>query len=136
MIERLVARSSGPVLVVATGRNEFADVHPGWTARAGTSQVGWEALTEAHAEDLVRELLPSAGEELSTIILAAAEGNPFFTEEIVLHLIDQRVLVRRDSELIEVGRPARVVIPDTVRALLATRVDSLPTDAGGFAPHR
>jgi class 3 adenylate cyclase len=128
MIERLVARSSGPVLVVATTRNEFADVHPGWTARAGTSQVGLEALTETHAEDLVRDLLPSASEELSTIILAAAEGNPFFAEEIVLHLIDQRVLVRRDSELIEVGRPARVAIPDTVRALLATRVDSLPTD--------
>ncbi len=128
MIERFVARSSGPVLIVATARNELADVHPGWTAWPGASQVSLELLTEAQAQELVRELLPTAGKEVGTTILEIAEGNPFFAEEIVLHLIDQGVLARRDSEVVEVGRPGRAAIPDTVRALLATRVDSLPAD--------
>jgi class 3 adenylate cyclase/tetratricopeptide (TPR) repeat protein len=126
MIEHLVSRAAGPILVVATARHEFAELRPGWSERRAMSLLGLEALTEAQAEELVHELLPSVGEALRRMVLEAAEGNPFFAEEIVRHLIDRGVLMRRDSEVVESSRPPDLAIPDTIRALLATRIDGLP----------
>ncbi len=69
------------------------------------------------------------GSKLRKNVLAAAEGNPFFAEEIVRHLIDEGVLARSDGAIVEAGAEAsRVTLPDTVRALLAARVDALPAE--------
>ncbi len=128
MMEHLVSRAAGPILIVATARHEFAKLRPGWSGRPAMSSIGLEPLTHAQGEELVRELLPSASEALRRTVLGAAEGNPFFAEEIVRHLIDQGILVRRGSEVLEAARPPRLAIPDTVRALLATRIDALPAE--------
>src|SRR5438034_515497 len=128
MLEYLISRAAGPILIVATARHEFAELRPGWSGRPAMSLVGLEPLTETQAEELVRELLPLASEALRRTVLGAAEGNPFFAEEIVRHLIDRGVLERRGSEVVE-GAPAPdLAIPDTVRALLATRIDGLPAE--------
>jgi class 3 adenylate cyclase/tetratricopeptide (TPR) repeat protein len=126
MMEHLVSRAAGPILIVATARHEFVELRSGWSGRPAMSLVGLEALTETQADELVRELLPSVGEGLRGMVLGSAEGNPFFAEEIVRHLIDRDVLVRRNSEIVEGARPLDLTIPDTVRALLATRIDGLP----------
>jgi hypothetical protein len=128
MVEHLVARSTGPALILATARPEFAELRPRWSSRPGMSQIGLEPLGGADADKFVTELLPRAGEELREQILASAEGNPFFAEEIVRHLADKGVLVREDGELVEVAPAAAVSLPDTVRALLAARVDALPPE--------
>jgi class 3 adenylate cyclase len=128
MIEHLFSRSTGPVFIVATGRPELAQLRAGWSARPGMSQISLEPLSEPHAEDLLNELLPSVGTGLRQRILAAAEGNPLFTEEIVAHLIDEGVLARTPDGIAEVTPDATVRIPDTVRSLLAARVDALPAE--------
>jgi class 3 adenylate cyclase len=126
MIEHLVSRSTGPVFMVATGRPELAQLRAGWSARPGMSQISLEPLSDSHAAQLLHELLPSVGPGLRQRILAAAEGNPLFAEEIAAHLIDQGVLSRTPDGIAEVAPDATVTIPDTVRALLAARVDALP----------
>lgn len=53
-------------------------------------------------------------EALTQIILAKAEGNPFFLEELT-----QAVLERADVL-------AEVVVPDTIQGVLMARIDRLP----------
>jgi hypothetical protein len=128
MVEHLVSRSSGPVFLVATARPELADIRPGWSGRAGMSQLSLEPLSETHADQLIEELLPSVGFGLRRRVLAAAEGNPLFAEEIVAHLVDQGALAHAPGGLVEVADEVAVTIPDTVRTLLAARVDGLPAE--------
>jgi len=128
MVERLHARSTGPLFILATGRPELAELRPGWSARPRMSHIGLEPLSDTHAEELVGELAPGLGPELRKRVLAAAEGNPLFVEEIVEHLVDQGVLARTGGEIVEVAPEAEVTIPDTVRAVLAARVDALPSN--------
>jgi class 3 adenylate cyclase len=128
MVEHLVARSTGPALIIATARPELAELRPNWSSRPGMSLIGLEPLAGADAETLVAELLPRAEQALRRQVLAAAEGNPFFAEEIVRHLADEGVLVRKDGELVEAAPAAALTLPDTVRALLAARVDALPPE--------
>ena len=112
MLEGIVARSEGPIMVLATARPAFAEAHPGWSYRGGMSQIGLEPLTQAQSRELVERLLPNAGTALRERVTAMAEGNPFFTQEIAHHLGE------------EAEPPA--VIPNSVRALLAARIDGLP----------
>jgi class 3 adenylate cyclase len=128
MIEHLVSRSTGPVFMVVTGRPELAQLRAGWSARPGMSLISLEPLSDSQAEQLLYELLPSVGSGLRQRILAAAEGNPLFAEEIAAHLIDQGVLARTPDGIAEVAPDATVTIPDTVRSLLAARVDALPPE--------
>jgi DNA-binding SARP family transcriptional activator len=111
MVEQLVARSAGPLLIVATARPELLEVRPAW-ARTAT-QLTLEPLTHAETRSLVIELLPGAAPALHDRVVAAAEGNPFFAEELANHLIDH-------------GPVNDVPIPTSVRAVLAARVDGLP----------
>lgn len=128
MLEHMASRSTGPLLIVATARPEFAESRPGWSGRSGMSQISLEPLPEADLRALLDELLPVVGSDLRERVLAAAEGNPFFAEEIVRHLLDQGLLEQRDEGLVEADGEAPVTIPDTVRALLAARVDGLVPD--------
>jgi predicted ATPase/DNA-binding SARP family transcriptional activator len=119
ILERLVSRTAGPLLIVATARPEFAGTRPSWSSTAGMSQIGLEPLTEAQSRELVENLLPSATAELRDRVAIPAEGNPFFAEEIVRHLIGDGTR--------EAGREsASTPIPNSVRALIASRIDALP----------
>ena len=62
--------------------------------------------------ELVSELLPQADAQMRERLVATAEGNPFFAEELARHVSDE------PRDLVE--------IPNTVRAVLAARVDGLP----------
>src|SRR4051812_27345662 len=111
-LDLMVTRSSGPLLLVVTARREMAERHTRWRARPGMSQVPIEPLDEAVSRGLVTELLPEADEDVRERVLATAEGNPFFAEELARHISDHD------------GDPA--AIPSTVRAVLAARIDELP----------
>ncbi|HEV2812407.1 MAG TPA: AAA family ATPase, partial [Solirubrobacteraceae bacterium] len=111
MVELLVARTDGPVLVVCTARPEFAEANPAWGVRSAGSQVSLEPLAEAEMRSLVGDLLPGEDAARRERAAAAAEGNPFFAEEIAAHLADD-------------GDAA--AIPASVRTLLAARIDGLP----------
>jgi DNA-binding SARP family transcriptional activator/tetratricopeptide (TPR) repeat protein len=119
ILERLVSRTAGPLLIVATARPEFAGTRPSWSSTPGMSQIGLEPLTQAQSRELVENLLPSVTAELRDRVAIPAEGNPFFAEEIVRHLADDATS--------QIGsRGASTPIPNSVRALIASRIDALP----------
>lgn len=113
VLERIAARSLGPLLVLCTARAEFVESHAGFGATGGhLSTVALRPLTETASTQLVSAL--TAGTPVPEArrheILATAEGNPFFLEQLVAHVAE--------------GAPES--LPDTVLSVLAARVDALP----------
>jgi predicted ATPase len=71
---------------------------------------------------LATERLP---EELKTLIVEKAEGNPFFVEEIVKSLREVGA-IRRVEDHYELAKPLEeVVIPDRIQDVLMARIDRL-----------
>jgi DNA-binding SARP family transcriptional activator len=119
ILERLVSRAAGPLLIVATARPEFAGTRPGWSSTPGMSQIGIEPLTEAQSRELIDNLLPNVTSDLRDRVAIPAEGNPFFAEELVHHLVDDQPSEAGSDS-------AATPIPTSVRALIASRIDVLP----------
>jgi len=126
-----------PVLVLLSSRLERAAA--GWHLIAGARDVFGDALTEIRLEplslddsrtlvsNLLRiESLPPATRDL---VLAKAEGNPFFVEEVVRMLIDRGAIVRDGERWIATELVAAVEIPDTLQGLLLARIDRLPQES-------
>jgi hypothetical protein len=65
-------------------------------------------------------------ETLRRDLVATADGNPLFLEEIIRRLIDGGVLVRKGSGW-HVSGTLPTALPDTVLAVLGARIDALPT---------
>jgi DNA-binding SARP family transcriptional activator/tetratricopeptide (TPR) repeat protein len=112
MLERIVAYTEGPLMLLATARPEFAaEAQPAWGNAVGMSQIALERLSAGQSLELVQELLPDAGADVHGRVAERAEGNPFFVEELARH----------------VGSGSTGgTIPDSVRTLLAARIDALP----------
>jgi class 3 adenylate cyclase len=115
----LSARVGGPLMVLATSRPEGVTLEGGETVRL-------EPLAGADRERLLVELLGSEPPSALRAIVARAEGNPFFIEEILSTLIDRGLLVHESDRWTLDELPPGFALPDSVRALLAARIDLLP----------
>jgi len=103
-----------PILVLCIARPELLDGRPNWGGgKLNAATVLLEPLAADEADTLVSNLLNGspAGHALRARILEAAEGNPLFVEEMV-------ALLRNSSD-------SAVVVPPTIHALLAARLDQL-----------
>lgn len=132
MLERIAARTDGPLVLLTTARPEFAESHPGFPAggEAGTA-ISLRPLTDRQGGEMLERLLEVAElpEALRAEILGKSEGNPFFVEEIIQRLIDEGALTQDGDRWRAVRAIDVAPIPDSVQALLAARVDALaPTE--------
>jgi predicted ATPase len=85
---------------------------------AGIGRIQRGELLAALLEDAV-ELRP-----LKRLIIERTGGNPFFIEEMLQALFDERILVR--NGLVKVTRSlSQIRIPPTVQGILAARIDRL-----------
>jgi class 3 adenylate cyclase len=129
MVERLLARSVGPILLMATARPEFAEANQTFAADVNEAvAVSLRPLNRRQGATLLSGLL--LGYELPSSIeaeiLETAEGNPLFVEEIVSRLIEAGTLTQEDGHWRSSGGGTRLEIPDTIQGLLAARIDGLP----------
>jgi eukaryotic-like serine/threonine-protein kinase len=85
-------------------------------------------LGEADIEDLVadRAAVRSAPPELVTFCRERAGGHPQFIEELIKELVDSGALVVANGAVVELSVEGAVVVPRSLRALLASRVARLP----------
>ncbi|HEY4634253.1 MAG TPA: adenylate/guanylate cyclase domain-containing protein, partial [Candidatus Limnocylindrales bacterium] len=129
-LTRMAGRSSGPVLIVATARPDFAEAQPGFGASVtGFTAISLNPLSSEQSVTLVEGLLAIADlpDDRRQAIVDRAEGNPFFIEEIVRRLIDEGAIVRDGDRWRATERARSMALPDTIHALLAARIDSLTT---------
>ena len=132
LLEELADRTQGPVLFICTARPELTARRTAWGGgRHSFSSVLLEPLPEADAARLVELLLTvdDLPADVNQAILDRAEGNPFFLEEILRHLIDESRIVTSNGRWRAAADIGHVEIPDTVQAVLAARMDLLsPAD--------
>src|SRR3979409_507453 len=72
------------------------------------------------------ESLPPATRDL---VLAKAEGNPFFVEEVIRMLVDRGAIVHEGDRWIATDKVSDVGIPDPLRALLLAGIDRRPPES-------
>jgi class 3 adenylate cyclase/tetratricopeptide (TPR) repeat protein len=128
LLEELAGRVVGPTMIIAPSRPELTQRRPGWGGgRRNYTGVSLEPLSREDAQRLVGFLLTveELPDPVRDRILARAEGNPFFLEEIIRQLIDEKQIVRRGNRWTAAEAIGEVVIPDTVQAVLAARIDLL-----------
>jgi class 3 adenylate cyclase/tetratricopeptide (TPR) repeat protein len=128
ILEDLAEHVASPALVLCTARADLLRTRPGWGGgKLNFSSISLSPLTHDEGAQLVEHLLDveELPTELKERILARADGNPFFLEEILRRLIDQELLTR-DSGRWRAGEGiADVEIPDTVQGVILARIDLL-----------
>jgi class 3 adenylate cyclase len=126
LLEELMDRVEAPVVFLCSARRQLITERPGWGARSRNfSRIMLEPLGDEESRRLLNLLLEdeqgvpvSVGDR----ILERAGGNPFFLEQIVNHLAEER---RAAREPVGTGFLEEVDIPDTVQAVLTARIDLL-----------
>jgi class 3 adenylate cyclase len=124
------------VVVFVTRQDKEA---PGWKliqqaheiAGVGATELYLAPLSETDSKQLVSNLLEveALPENLRGLILAKAEGNPFFVEEVIRMLIDRGGIQRQDSQWVVTREIQNIEIPDTLQGVLTARIDRLPEEA-------
>jgi hypothetical protein len=89
---------AAPLLVVAVARPVFFERRPGWgEGETAFRKITLAPLSRRASRMLVEEILQRVNDlpdALRDLIVDAAEGNPFYVEEMVKMLIDQGVIER------------------------------------------
>ncbi|WP_188131181.1 AAA family ATPase [Paraburkholderia panacisoli] len=101
----------------------------GWGQKSYCTQLRLDALDQVEAPRLLMSLL---GDDLSLsplkqLILEKTEGNPFFMEEIVQTLAEEKLLLGPRGRYRIETTPTTLHMPTTVQGVLAARMDRLPT---------
>jgi len=115
---------SARILLVVTYRPEYE--HP-WGRKSYYAQVAVHPFAHGMATELLRDLLGDSSEvaALSSHLIDRTEGNPFFLEECVRHLVETGLLTGQRGSYRLTGRDTGWEVPVTVQALLAARIDRL-----------
>ncbi len=120
-------RRRSAVMLVVTQRPDFKRA---WHTNATQTSLRLLPLRDADARLIVEARAGGpVPEELERRILDAADGNPFFLEEITRSLVEQETLVG-DENGVQLTRPvSEIAIPGTVQELIGARLDRLTPSA-------
>jgi class 3 adenylate cyclase/tetratricopeptide (TPR) repeat protein len=130
-IEHLLEWSRGvPLLVVTLARPELADRRPDWgTKTRNLAKLALQPLTDEAMRALLDGFVPGLPEGAVRAILARADGMPLYAVETVRALVAEGRLERDGGAYRPVGELGELAIPDTLRSLIASRLDALdPAD--------
>jgi eukaryotic-like serine/threonine-protein kinase len=102
-----------PLVMLALARPEFLEDRPSWGGRLPSySSIPLEPLAEEDSRALAGQLLGGEGDEVNRLV-ASAEGNPLFIEELA-------------ASLTEGATTAAGGLPTNVRSIVSARLDALP----------
>ena len=124
-LARLVDSIAGaPILVLATYRPGY---RPPWLEKSYATQVTLQPLSSQESLQVIRAVLQTetVPDPMAQTILAKAQGNPFFLEEIAQTLVEQGSLGRARGEAL----PPALQLPPTLQGVLAARIDHLAAES-------
>lgn len=120
--------ASTPALLILTHR-------PGYShalgERAGVNRLAVGQLDAEESALLTRSVLEVGNlpPELERLIAGRAEGNPFYVEEVSRALVEAGVVAPSNGSYRLVRPIEEVQIPDTIQAVILSRIDRLEHDA-------
>ena len=117
LLDHVLDLGRGPILLIAIARPELEDIRPDWPACASLALVRLDALVETDAATLLDHLAgtaPGAG--------IGGRRRALFVEQFVAYATDEALAGRPTLD----ERTAVDLIPPTIGALLAARLDRLP----------
>ena len=127
-IDHLLEWSRGaPLVVLALARPELVERRPGLgSATRHFHSLPLEPLPGDAMHELLAGLVTDLPHEAAAAIVARADGIPLYAVETVRMLIAEgRLELTAEGAWRAVGRLEKLAIPDTLRSLIASRLDSL-----------
>ncbi|HEX5466967.1 MAG TPA: adenylate/guanylate cyclase domain-containing protein [Candidatus Limnocylindrales bacterium] len=126
-IDHLLEWSRGvPLMVIALSRPELLERRPGWGAgRRNSVTLSLEPLPEEQMRRLLEGLVPGLPEAAVRRIVERADGIPLYAVETVRMLVAEGRLVEDAVGYRPVGDLSDLAVPETLQALIASRLDSL-----------
>jgi predicted ATPase len=115
------------ILMLVNYRPEYSHQ---WNSKTYYTQLRLDPLGKESADEMLSALLGDGADlaQLKRLIIDRTEGNPFFMEETVQVLLDEGALQRDGAALKLTKALGELKIPPTVQAILAARIDRLPSD--------
>ncbi len=119
-----------PIMVITISRPELMDRRPSWGAgQRNFISLHLEPLPEGAMRELLRGFVQGLPDSVTEAVLQRAEGVPLYAVETVRMLVDRGVLLEQDGTYGVAGELSSLEIPETLQALIASRLDALwPTE--------
>ena len=117
------AIANARILMLVNYRPEYRHE---WGGRTHYTQLRLDPLGPEGAEEMLATLIGDAQEltPLKRLISERTQGTPFFMEEMVQALFEEKVLRRNGT--VKLAQPISAIkVPTTVQAVLASRIDRL-----------
>jgi serine/threonine protein kinase/tetratricopeptide (TPR) repeat protein len=119
-----------PLMIFSLARPALLERRPSWgEGETAHDRLTLELLTKRESRQLVEEILrhaQSIPQALRELVVGGAEGNPFYVEELIKMLIDQRVILPGGSQWrVDASRLVEVRVPSTLTGVLQARLDGL-----------
>ncbi len=127
-VDHLLEWSKGvPIYVVTLARPELLERRPTWGAgKRNFTSLYLEPLPEPAMRELLAGLVPGLPEAAAQAIVARAGGVPLYAVETVRMLVADGKLELADGVYRPTGDLTALAVPDTLTALIASRLDGLP----------
>ena len=114
-----------PVYVLVFARPELAQVRSGFGTGRNRSTLTLDPLDPVSMDQLVGALVPGMPPAARSKITGQAQGIPLFAVETVRSLIDRDIVQPVEGVYRLTGDVGELVVPDSLHALLAARLDAL-----------
>ena len=117
---------SAPITIVTLARPELLERRPTWGAgKRSFNSIYLEPLPEPAMRQLLAGLVPGLPNRATDAIVARADGIPLYAVETVRMLLAQGRLELADGVYRPTGDLADIAVPETLTALIASRLDGL-----------
>jgi class 3 adenylate cyclase/tetratricopeptide (TPR) repeat protein len=117
------------VLVLTLARPELLERRPSWGAgQRQYSALHLEPLGAQAMGELLRGFVVGLPDTVVEHVLQRADGVPLYAVETIRMMVDRGQLLEREGVLEVVGTLGALDIPDTLHALIASRLDGVPPE--------
>jgi len=123
----LSASDSAPILLLCTARHDLLDKRPQWGESDRSLRLVLRPLADAAAASIAENLFGATGLPADVVgrIVAAAEGNPLYVEQMLSMLVESKAIELRDGRWVCTAGYREIAIPPTIKALLEARLGQL-----------
>jgi class 3 adenylate cyclase/tetratricopeptide (TPR) repeat protein len=129
-VDHLLAWSRNvPIFVVTLARPELLEKRPNWGAgKRNFTSLYLEPFAEPAMRELLAGLVPGLPAAAVKAIVDRADGIPLYAVETVRMLLADGRLALEDGAYHPTGDLTTLAVPETLTALIASRLDGLPPD--------